>query len=182
MQLHLDLTESATRAAIADQLREKLGESGWAAVTADAMKARVPKKHHYGIVEVRQTIADLAVSQEVRDHLSAVYEILAAAEAQVHECEVDDTHFHEVGNGEAIFNALLICLGFVQLNPDFITASPVQTGCGKIECAHGLMDIPAPATAAILATGIPVCDEKREGELCTPTSAAIIKHFVQEFC
>ena len=182
MQLYLDLTQSATRSAIAGQLREKLGESGWAVVTADAMKANVPKKHHHGIVEVRQTIAELNISQIVRDHLSAVYEILAAAEAQVHGCEVDETHFHEVGNGEAIYNALLICLAFVQLKPDFITSSPVQTGSGTIECAHGLMDIPAPATAAIIASGIPVCEEKLEGELCTPTSAAIIKHFVNEFC
>ena len=144
-------------------------------------KAGVPKGHHHGIVEVRQTIDNLRTGQRVKDDLHAIYEILAEAEAQVHGCEVDEMHFHEVGNGEAIFNTLLICLAISYLHPDFISASSVQTGSGQIECAHGLMDIPAPATAAILATGIPTCEEKLEGELCTPTSAAIIKHFVKEF-
>ena len=181
MKLHLDFTKSATRQSILDQLRAAIGESGWATVTTDAMRAGVPKRHHHGIVEVRETIASLNISQEVREHLSAVYEILAAAEAQVHECEVDHTHFHEVGNGEAILGTLIICNAFTYLNPDSITATPVQTGSGTVECAHGLMDIPAPATAAILATGIPTCEEKLPGELCTPTSAAIIKHFVQEY-
>ena len=181
MQLFFDFTKDARRASIVSQLKEKLGDASWAAVTTEAMGAGVPKGHHHGIVGVRQTIASLKVSQAVKDDLSAVYEILAAAEAQVHECAVDDTHFHEVGEGTAIVNALMICLAISYLNPDYIMATPVQTGSGKIECAHGLMDIPAPATAAILATGIPTCEEKLEGELCTPTSAAIIKHFVKEF-
>ncbi len=182
MQLHFDFTKSATREVILEQLKQSIGtSSGWSAVLADAAAAGVPKGHHHGIVEVRQTIDNLAVSQVVREHMHAVYEILAQAEAQVHGVEVDHTHFHEVGEGQAIFNTLLICLAFAQLGPDHVVATPVQTGSGKIECAHGLMDIPAPATAAILATGIPTCEEKLEGELCTPTSAAIIKHFVNEF-
>lgn len=181
MQFYLDLKQSATRQSIVDQLKEKLGLSGWSAVTADAMSAGVPKRHHHGIIEVRETIEALRVPQTVKEHMRAIYEILAQAEAHVHECEVDHTHFHEVGNGQAILNTLAICLAFDQLNADYIIASPVQTGSGQIECAHGLMDIPAPATAAILAGGIPTCEDKLEGELCTPTSAAIIKHFVNEF-
>ena len=181
MQLYLDFTKDARRQAIVSQLKDKLDDAAWATVSIDTMKAGVPKKHHHGIVEVRETIANLKVSQKVKDHMTGVYEILAQAEAQVHGCEVDHTHFHEVGNGEAILNTLLICCAFSYLSPDYVMASPVQTGSGQIECAHGLMDIPAPATAAILATGIPTCEEKLEGELCTPTSAAIIKHFVQEF-
>ncbi len=181
MQMYFDFTKSATRASINGQLRERLGDAGWSAVLAEAMAAGVPKKHHHGIVEVRETIDSLAVSQSAKDNLHDIYEILAQAEAQVHGCEVDKTHFHEVGNGEAIFNTLITCLAFQQLHPDYVMATPVQTGSGQIECAHGLMDVPAPATAAILSQGIPTCEEKLEGELCTPTSAAIIKHYVQEF-
>ena len=181
MQINFDFTKSATRSTILEQLRAKLNDMAWATVTIDAAKAGVPKGHHHGIVEVRETINNLRTSQAVKDDMLGVYEILAQAEAQVHECAVDDTHFHEVGNGEAILNTLIICLAFNYLHPDFVVATPVQTGSGQIECAHGLMDIPAPATAAILATGIPTCEEKLEGELCTPTSAAIIKHFVTEF-
>ena len=181
MEIRFDFTSGARRADIIDQLRNLLGEAGWATVSSDAMRAGVPKAHHHGIVEVRETIAHLRVSEPVKEDLLAVYEVLAAAEAQVHGCAVDETHFHEVGNGEAILGALTICLAINYLHPDRIVATPVQTGSGQVECAHGLMDIPAPATAAILATGIPTCGEKLEGELCTPTSAAIIKHFVQEF-
>ena len=181
MQLYFDFTKAATRQAIADQLRKNIGESGWSVVLAEAMRAGVPKRHHHGIVEVRETIDGLKVAQSVKDHLHAIYEILAKAEAQVHGCEVDATHFHEVGEGEAIVNTLITCIAIDLLHPDYIMATPVQTGSGKIECAHGLMDIPAPATAAILAQGIPTCEEKLDGELCTPTSAAIIKHYVQEF-
>lgn len=181
MELKLDFTKDARRASIVSQLKEQLGDAAWAAITSEAMRAGVPKRHHHGIVEVRRTIDELKAPQVVKDHMREVYEILAAAEAQVHGCEVDDTHFHEVGNGEALLNALVICSAFAHLHPDEVIATPVQTGCGQVECAHGLMDIPAPATAAILATGIPVCEEKIEGELCTPTSAAIIKHFVTTF-
>lgn len=181
MELKFDFTKDARRASISAQLKAALGDTGWQVVTTEAAQAGVPKRHHHGIVEVRETIANLKASQEAKDNLAAVYEILAAAEAQVHECEVDHTHFHEVGEGTAILDTLITCCAFAHLHPEKVIATAVQTGSGKVECAHGLMDIPAPATAAILATGIPVCEEKLEGELCTPTSAAIIKHFVDEF-
>jgi len=99
----------------------------------------------------------------------------------VHGVPVEQTHFHEVGNAEAVQNVLAICLAMNRLMPAKVTATPVQTGSGKVQCAHGLLDIPAPATAAILARGIPTCADKVEGEQCTPTSAAIIAHFVEEF-
>ncbi|MBR3182439.1 MAG: DUF111 family protein [Eggerthellaceae bacterium] len=181
MQLYFDFSKGARRSDILGQLKANLDDATWAALSMEAAKAGVPKGHHHGIVEVRQTIDNLNTGQGVKEDLHAIYEILANAEAQVHGCAVDDTHFHEVGNGEAILNTLIICLIFRYLHPDYVVASPVQTGSGKIECAHGLMDVPAPATAAILETGIPTCEEKLEGELCTPTSAAIIKHYVQEF-
>ena len=180
-ELRFDFTKDARRSSIADQLRYALGEAGWQAATSEAMQAGIPMHHHHGIVEIRQTIANLKTSQVVKEDLGAVYEILAAAEAQVHGCAVDETHFHEVGEGTALFNTLVTCCAFEHLNPGRVVATPVQTGSGKVECAHGLMDIPAPATAAILTTGVPVCQEKLDGELCTPTSAAIIKHFVTEF-
>lgn len=181
MQMFFDFTRDARRSSIADQLRAKLGESGWAGVTREAMGAHVPKKHHHGIVEVRETIAGLSVSGTVRESMGAIYEILAQAEAEAHGCAVDDTHFHEVGEGESLLNTLMICAAFAALHPDFTVATPVQTGSGTVQCAHGLMDIPTPATAAILAMGIPTCPERLPGELCTPTSAAIIKHFIDEF-
>ena len=113
--------------------------------------------------------------------MRAVYRILAEAEASVHGCAVDETHFHEVGNGEAVRNVCAVCLAVEALAPERIAATPVQVGSGTVTCAHGELHIPAPATAAILAAGIPVCTERLDGERCTPTSAALIKHFVDEF-
>ena len=71
--------------------------------------------------------------------------------------------------------------GELVLSGDRIAATPVQVGSGTVTCAHGELPIPAPATAAILDSGIPVCAERLDGERCTPTSAALIKHFVDEF-
>ena len=179
--LHFDFTQGATRADIVRQLKERLGESTWVDLERQAEAAGVPEGHHHGIAEVNATIDALAVSEPVRAHLQSVYGILAAAESQVHGCPVEETHFHEVGEGARIRNTLLICLAFDACAADRVTATPVQTGSGQVTVAHGVMDVPTPATAAILASGIPVCAEKLEGELCTPTSAAIIKHFVDEF-
>lgn len=178
MDMHFDLTRDARRTAIAGQLRKTLGEAGWAAVTADAARAGVPKRHHHDIGEVRATIEGLNAPLAVKESMLRVYGILADAEALVHGRPVEETHFHEVGDGERILNTLGICFAFDQLGPGCITSTPVQTGSGQVQCAHGLMDIPTPATAAILAQGIPICEEKLEGELCTPTSAAIIKYFL----
>ena len=179
--LHLDFTQGATRSDIVRQVRAHLGDDAWKALQEQAEQAGIPDGHHHGIVEVMATIDAADVPSDVREDMRAVYGILATAEAQVHGCEVEQTHFHEVGEGTRIRNTLLICLALRACGADRIEATPVQTGSGQVECAHGLMDIPAPATAAILETGIPTCAEKLPGELCTPTSAAIIKHFVDAF-
>ena len=155
MQMYFDFTKDATRASITNQLRAKLDDAGWAAITTEAMRAGVPKGHHRNIAEVRRTIESLRMSRKVKEDMLAVYEILASAEAQVHGCEVEETHFHEVGEGQAIFNTLLICSLFSYVHPNYVIATSVQTGSGQIECAHGLMDIPAPATAAIRGCCLP---------------------------
>ena len=179
--LHLDLTRIATRRSLLADVRERLDDEARAALDAAIDVADVPEKHHHDLGEVFDTIDALEASDQVKDDMYAIYGILAQAEATAHGCEVEETHFHEVGNGEALRNVCAVCLAIEALDPDRITATAVQTGSGKVQCAHGELDIPAPATAAILATGIPVCGEKLDGELCTPTSAALIKHFVDEF-
>ena len=179
--MHFDFTESATRASIVEQLQTEVGQQKALAAHEAAQAVRIDVDHCHDIGEVNALIDSFPVTQRVRDDLRGVYAILAQAEAQVHGCEVEHTHFHEVGNASAIRNTLEICLLVSEAVEagQRIGATPVQTGEGKIQCAHGLMDIPAPATAAILATGVPTCAEKREGELCTPTSAAFIKYYCE---
>lgn len=179
--LHLDLTHDATRQHLLEDLRERLDDGRRVTLDAAIEGAGVPLRHHHDLGDVLSTIEHLAVSGRVKDDMRAIYDILARAEATVHGCAVNKTHFHEVGNGEAIRNVVAVCLAVETIDPDRIEATCVQVGSGTVVCAHGTLDIPAPATAAILATGIPVCATRFDGELCTPTSAALIKHLVDVF-
>ncbi len=179
--LHFDFTRCATRAAIWDGLCAHMSGSAQAQIELDADNLTIPDEHHHDLAAIDATIERLNVEPEVRTDLHAIYRILAEAEASAHGCSVDETHFHEVGEASAIRNTAKICLAIDYLHPARITATPIQTGSGTVQCAHGIMKIPAPATAATIARGIPVCDEKLEGELCTPTSAAIIYHFVDSY-
>lgn len=179
--MHWDLTQWATRAYLFDEVchtEDGLAES----IRTQAAEAGVPQVHHHHLSDILNTIDGLrGVPEQVCDDMRAIYQILAEAEAQVHGSEVDHTHFHEVGEGSHIQSVLEICLAVRAQQPARITATPVQVGSGQIQCAHGLMDIPAPATAAIIARGIPVYEPRLEGERCTPTSAAVIYHLVDEF-
>lgn len=181
MQLRFDFTQQATRGFILDILLESMDQTQRDRFDAIMNDATVPDKHHHNIIEVDETIDNLEVPEPLKEDLHGVYGILAAAEAKVHACEVKETHFHEVGNASGIRNALAICAGFYVLDPEKVIATAVQPGSGEIECAHGIMPLPAPATAAILASGIPLAEPRLPGERVTPTSAAIIKYFVTEF-
>lgn len=176
-----NLKENATRRHLLAESLLQLPEERRASVLAAVEAAGVPEGHHHDLSAVNATIDALHTSDRVKGDLRAVYRILAEAEATAHGCAVDETHFHEVGNGEALRNVLAICLAVEALDPDEITATRVQTGSGTVRCAHGELPIPAPATAAIIARGIPTCERKLEGERCTPTSAAVILHFVQRY-
>jgi RNAse (barnase) inhibitor barstar len=179
--LKLDLTQDATRGGILGQLMAGLDADCQSAIKATVEPLATSGAHFHDMAEVRAAIDAQPVSDAVKADAHAIYQVLAEAEASVHGCPVEQTHFHEVGNADAVANVLGVCLAVEALDPDAICATSVQTGQGKVQCAHGLLDIPAPATAAIIARGIPVCAERREGEWCTPTSAAIILHFVDTF-
>lgn len=178
----LDLLRDATRRSLEDQLHSALGEEEWERIKFVAERAGIRLHEHYhSAQDIFELIDGLNVADRIKGHLKDVYSILAEAEAKVHGTTVDEVHFHEVGNASGIANALLICLAFDSLNAQTVCATAVQVGQGTVDCAHGIMTIPAPATKAILESGIPVCPEHFPGELCTPTSAALIKHFVDEF-
>ena len=183
MILYFDFTKQATRAHILETVLKACNAEQLANYEKVLENAFVPDYHHHDFVEVCETIDTFNAPDEVKESMRGVYTILARAEAQVHGCKVEETHFHEVGNASGIRNTLSICAALYVLSPERIVATRVQPGCGQVECAHGLMDIPAPATAAILSQGIPLLPEgeRIEGELCTPTSAAMIAYFVQEF-
>lgn len=135
---------------------------------------------HHGMAEIRSLIAGLAVSETVKEKALAVYQSIAAAESKVHGAEVDQIHFHEVGSMDAVADVTAVCLLMELLAPEQVIVSPIHVGSGTVLCAHGRLPIPAPATALIL-EGIPIYGGSVQGELCTPTGAALLKTFVDSF-
>ena len=136
--------------------------------------------HHATPGHIGEVIDGLSLPDWVKTNAKAVYDAIAQAEAQAHGCEVGDIHFHEVGALDAVADVVGVCLAIHMLEPDLITGSPVHVGSGTVRCAHGVMPVPAPATAALL-KGIPIYSGEVQGELCTPTGAALLKTFVQAF-
>lgn len=182
--VHFDFTQAATRKAIFGTLIPLLAD--------DVTRAKVgvvvgdnsirAEQHLHDLADVERAIDITVAGGYAKAHAKAIYNIIAKAEAQVHGCPIEETHFHEVGKGLTVREILGICTAIEFLSPDKITATAVQTGSGTVECSHGTLDIPAPATKAILDEyQIPVVEDKLDGELCTPTSAAIIAHYVDMF-
>lgn len=132
--------------------------------------------HHASLGDIKHMIEHLNVSDDIKKHVIEVYEIIAQAESKVHGKEVSMVHFHEVGMKDALADILGVVMLIDKLSVDRIIVSPVNTGFGKVKCAHGILPVPAPATAEIL-KGIPVYAGRFEGEMCTPTGAALLKHF-----
>lgn len=136
--------------------------------------------HHATPGHIAELIDGLPLPQAVKDQARSVYAAIAQAEAQAHGCAVGDVHYHEVGALDAVADVTGVCYALHLLDVDCVTASPVHVGSGTVTCAHGVMPVPAPATAALLA-GVPVYGGAVQGELCTPTGAALLKTFVQSF-
>ncbi|MDO5120684.1 MAG: nickel pincer cofactor biosynthesis protein LarC [Erysipelotrichaceae bacterium] len=120
------------------------------------------------------------LSERVREDVLSVYKLIAEAESQVHGMPVDEIHFHEVGTMDAVADVTAVCMLIEKLAPDQIIASPVHVGAGTVKCAHGILPVPAPATALIL-RNVPIYGGAIQSELCTPTGAALLKHFVQKY-
>lgn len=125
-------------------------------------------------------IGGLALPGEVKARARSVYDAIARAEAQVHGCDAGDVHYHEVGALDAVADVTGVCYALHLLGAEKIVASPVHVGSGTVRCAHGVMPVPAPATAALLA-GVPIYGGSIRGELCTPTGAALLKTLARSF-
>ena len=136
--------------------------------------------HHAGMEQIENIISSLNLSAQVKSNAIEIYKLIAQAESKAHNLSVTDIHFHEVGTMDAIADICSVCLLFEKLEVAKIYASPVHVGSGQVHCAHGILPVPAPATASLL-EGIPVYGGSIKGELCTPTGAAILKFFVSHF-
>lgn len=136
--------------------------------------------HHSGMQEIRHIVEHLNLSEKVRADVLAVYGLIAEAESHVHGVPVTEIHFHEVGTMDAIADIVAACLLMDKLAPLQVIVSPIHVGSGHVRCAHGILPVPAPATAYIL-RDVPIYGGGVKGELCTPTGAALLKHFATRF-
>lgn len=136
--------------------------------------------HHSSLHDIEHIISDLNVSDKVKEDALSVYKLIAEAESKAHGRPVTEIHFHEVGTMDAVADIVGFCTLMEKISPDKVIVSPIHVGCGEVKCAHGILPVPAPATAHIL-EGVPVYGGEVKGELCTPTGAALLKHFAAGF-
>ena len=136
--------------------------------------------HHSDLHSIGHIVEKLNVPESVKGHIMAVYGLIAEAESHAHGVPVTEIHFHEVGTLDAVADIAAVCLLMDELSPDEVVVSPVHVGSGHVHCAHGILPVPAPATAYILRDA-PIYSGHISGELCTPTGAALLKHFASRF-
>ena len=136
--------------------------------------------HHSSLRDIHAIIDGLDLPERVKADAKAVYMRIADAESQVHGHPVEQIHFHEVGALDAVADVVGVCALMREIAPERVAVSPVHVGCGQVRCAHGVLPVPAPATARLL-QGVPVYGGAIRGELCTPTGAALLTHFARDF-
>ena len=137
--------------------------------------------HHSSLHDIEHIVCGhLNLPDQVKQDVMAVYGLIAEAESHAHSVPVTEIHFHEVGTMDAIADITAVCLLMHKIAPDQVIVSPVHVGSGHVHCAHGILPVPAPATAYIL-NGVPMYGGAVKGELCTPTGAALLKHFATRF-
>lgn len=145
---------------------------------------RHDEEHHHHdhrhLFDIHEIVDGLDLPERVKEHVREVYRLIAEAESRVHGVPMEHIHFHELGTMDAVADISAACLMIDMLQAERIVATPICTGFGSIQCAHGILPVPAPATAVIL-EGIPSFAGEIEGELSTPTGTALIRHFAQEY-
>ncbi len=143
-------------------------------------EAHMHTHSHHSYSSILAQIQSLPLPKEVQKNVTEVYRLIGEAEAKVHHTDIEQIHFHEVGTLDALADITGVCLLLSMLAPQRILCSPVHAGNGTVRCAHGILPVPAPATAMLL-QGIPYYTGAIDSELCTPTGAALLKYFVSEF-
>lgn len=136
--------------------------------------------HHGSLREIEHVLSHLEISKKIKYQVLAIYDRIAQAESEVHGVPVSQIHFHEVGAMDAVADILMTCLLMEKIAPEQVIVSPVHVGSGSVRCAHGILPVPAPATACLL-RDVPIYSGSIVGELCTPTGAALLTEFATAF-
>lgn len=136
-----------------------------------------PERHLHHVEEI---IDKSALSETVKTQSRKIFSRLAEVEGKLHDKPASKVHFHEVGAVDAILDVVGACVGMELLGIGDLVCSPLNVGSGRVEAAHGSLPVPAPATAELL-RGAPIYSSGVEGELVTPTGAAIVTTFARSF-
>ena len=136
--------------------------------------------HHRSLSRIEEMIHASALDDEVKERSVRIFRRLGKVEAAIHQVPVEKVHFHEVGALDSIADIVGACIGFGLLGIEKIYCSPLNLGSGTVKAAHGVMPVPAPATAALV-EGLPTYAEGPAVELTTPTGAAIVATLASEF-
>ncbi len=139
-----------------------------------------PHEHGRSLSEIKRIIQGAAISEVARKTAIEIFEALGAAEAKIHNMDIESVHFHEVGAVDAMVDIVGAAVGAEALGVDEIVCSPLNVGGGTVTCAHGTFPVPAPATVELL-HGAPVYSSGIQAELLTPTGAAIVKTLASRF-
>lgn len=145
----------------------------WASQAVVAVDAHHHHEHHRTFQDIKGIIAESGLQRAVKRRSIAIFQRLAEAEAEVHDTTVNGVHFHEVGAVDAIVDIVGSVIGLEALGIEKVTCSPLHVGSGTVKCAHGILPVPAPATARLI-KDVPCYATEVVGELLTPTGAAIL--------
>lgn len=157
---------------------EKIWKNGMAATYAKVKTDGQQKPR--ALTDVLEILTKSSLAPQVRDRASAVFQKLGEAEARVHDVPLEKIHFHEVGAVDAMVDIVGACIGFHVLGIDKFLCSPLNVGGGTAKMAHGVLPVPAPATAHLL-RGKPTYSNGVQRELVTPTGAAIVATLCEDF-
>jgi uncharacterized protein (TIGR00299 family) protein len=158
---------------ITETKRAGLRATGFQPVTPEQDQPR-------NLEQIAKIIEKSKISQRAKNTAVSIFQKIAQAEAAVHKKDPNDIHFHEVGALDSIIDIISASLGMDNLGIEKVYCSTLSVGGGSVKCAHGLMPIPAPATAELL-KGVPIAAGPAQAELLTPTAAAIFATIVDEF-
>ncbi len=158
-------------------VREKVRKAGVAAMHLEVRQGPQPERR---LADIFNLIDKAKLSDKVTGSAYLIFGALARAEASVHGTTVDKVHFHEVGALDAIVDIVGTCLALEDLGVERVLCSPLNVGRGRIKCSHGWLPVPAPATALLLKKA-KIFQDDLDGELVTPTGAAILSTLASGF-
>lgn len=180
-RLNAALPDGVTVSAEPDEKRGIRGTHVHVVVDGEEEGAEHGAHHlHTSVTQILARIDALDVPEHVKNDAAAVYGRIAEAESAVHGEPLENIHLHELGSLDALADVLGVCWLLYELQADRIVCSPISVGSGMVKCAHGVLPVPAPATALLL-RGLPIQAGPEKGELCTPTGAALLGYFAADF-